>query len=415
MKRVWMGLFAGAVGCAVAQLAFGAELAKPREKVLYSFCAQSKCTDGAPPASELIDVNGILYGTTQSGGFGTCSEACGTVFSLDPKTGAEKVVYSFCSEGCRDGQTPYGGVVEVNGTLYGTTATGGDYGQGVVFSLDPNTAAQSVIYSFGPSDKRTDAANPEAVPIDVQGILYGTTTEGGSYNSGAVYALDPNTGIETVLHSFGFGSDGAAPISSLINLEGMLYGTTPTGGGSSGSGSGTVFSVDPGTGAETVLYSFCSQSNCTDGQAPFGSLVAMKGILYGTTSFGGAFDSGTVFSLDPVTGAESVLYSFCHQPHCTDGANPTAGLVDANGILYGTTASGGIGNGYCGGGCGTVFAFDPATGTETALHNFCNRASTCTDGQVPEANVIVAKRTIYGTTNYGGAFGQGTVFAIKKP
>jgi len=89
------------------------------------------------------------------------------------------------------------------------------------------------------------------------------------------------------------------PFASLIAVNGTLYGTTYAGGvtGWENYGCGTVFSVDPSTGAETVLYSFCSQQNCTDGATPVGSLISAKGKLYGTTVAGGTYDYGTVFVL----------------------------------------------------------------------------------------------------------------------
>ena len=136
------------------------------------------------------------------------------------------------------------------------------------------------------------------------GILYGTTYVGGGtgcggYGCGTVFSLDPSTGTETVLHSFGNGTDGANPSASLIDVKGTLYGTTSTGGGTGchGYGCGTVFSLDPSTGAETVLYSFCCRRNCTDGANPYASLTAVNGKFYGTTESGGAYGYGTVFVL----------------------------------------------------------------------------------------------------------------------
>lgn len=134
-------------------------------------------------------------------------------------------------------------------------------------------------------------------------------------------------------------------------MNGRLYGTTSGGGANTcyPGGCGAVFSVDPETGAETVLYSFCAQPNCADGGGPRTNLVHEKGTLYGTAG-GGANGEGVVFALDIKTGVESVLYSFCSQLDCADGASPYAGLVDVNGTLYGTTYYGGAHN------RGTVFS-----------------------------------------------------------
>src|SRR5579862_5037228 len=127
--------------------------------------------------------------------------------------------------------------------------------------------------------------------------------------------------------------------------------------------------------SETVLHTFCSQANCSDGALPSG-LIEVNGSFYGTTNQGGAgcvggAGCGTVFALSP-DGTQSVLYVFCQQANCADGAYPDEQLLDVKGILYGTTVGGGV----CrpeSRGCGTVFALDPRTGTETVLHSFCQQ------------------------------------------
>ena len=157
------------------------------------------------------------------------------------------------------------------------------------------------------------------------------------------------TGKETILHTFTEGEDGGNPYAGLIkDSAGNLYGTT-FGGGSEGAG--TVFEMDP-SGNETVLYNFCSQSLCEDGEGPFGGLVRdSAGNLYGTTFYGG-FDLyyGTVFKVDP-TGKETVLHSFTG---ASDGEFPYAGVVlDSTGNIYGTASAAGTF------GDGTVFKIVP--------------------------------------------------------
>jgi uncharacterized repeat protein (TIGR03803 family) len=376
MKRVFFTLCAGAIGCALA-LQFPLA-ANAKEKVVYSFAGPP---DGVSPVAGLIDVNGTLYGTTWLGGAHCKGGAgCGTVFALDPKTGAETVLYSFCSENktkCLDGEAPTASLIDVNGTLYGTTAIGG-------------------------------TANCSGI----QGVFVGC---------GTLFALDPNTGAETVVHSFGGsgGKDGSLPYDSLIDVNGKLYGTTEGGGANcqSSGGCGTVFALDPTTGAETVLYSFCAQKKCRDGSEPTAALVDTKGTLYGTTQGGGAYPClgygcGTVFALDLKTGAETVLHSFGSSD--TDGTGPFAGLINVKGTLYGTTDQGGsnANKQYCYYGCGTVFSLDPATGVETVLYAFCSQGKNCKDGQTPNADVIDVKGTLYGTTLNGGAYGWGLLFAL---
>jgi uncharacterized repeat protein (TIGR03803 family) len=154
----------------------------------------------------------------------------------------------------------------------------------------------------------------------------------------------------TTLHSFDL-TDGAYVVAGLVQAtNGDLYGTTGSGGTN---GSGTVFKITP-NGTLTTLYSFCSQSNCTDGAGPNQMIQATNGDFYGTASSGGANGSGTIFKITP-SGTLTTLYSFCSQSGCLDGSGPYAGLVQAtNGDLYGTTTGGGA-NPFGGLFAGTVF------------------------------------------------------------
>jgi uncharacterized repeat protein (TIGR03803 family) len=137
--------------------------------------------------------------------------------------------------------------------------------------------------------------------IAVNGVLYGTTVSGGttdctSPGCGTVFSFDPATGTETVLHSFGAGSDGKNPEGGLMALDGELYGTTLHGGdGECSDGCGTVFAINPASGAEKVLYSFPEAPG--DKVWPNAALLALNGRLYGTTVYGGDSGAGTVFSL----------------------------------------------------------------------------------------------------------------------
>lgn len=427
LRAVSIVVFA-AVVCSALARPVSAAVDEFQEKVLYSFCSQHKCADGKYP-STLIDVNGLLYGTTASGGHSGCRPyGCGTVFSLNPATGTEKVLYSFCSRRkCADGETPSGGLIESNGTLYGTTFLGGHsfYGRGygTAFALDPGTGAENVLYSFCSQYNCTDGSSPTSL-LDVQGTLYGTTETGGtgfdgSSDYGTAFALDLKTGAERVLYSFCSQRncpDGQNPDPALIEVNGLLYGVTIAGGASScgnGSGCGTAFSLSP-TGTETVIHSF---GNGDDGKGPEASLVAVNGLLYGTTYGGGitgctAFGCGTVFSIEPNTGVERVLYSFCSRKNCMDGANPFASLTVMSGTLFGTTYAGGS-SGCGGGGCGTVFSIDPSTGAESVLYRFLGGS----DGANPEFGLLDVNGRLYGETNAGGGTGCGgagcgTVFVL---
>jgi uncharacterized repeat protein (TIGR03803 family) len=355
--------------------------------------------DGAYPGAGLLDVSSTLYGTTALGGR-KCSfgghHGCGTVFAITT-SGAETVLHRFRG---RNGYYPSAGLVDVNGTLDGTTEYGGANREGTVFSTT-TSGKETVLHSF-PSGSG-DGAYPVAGLLSVNSTLYGTTASGGANNKGTVFSITAS-GTETVLHSFGGSGDGAYPYAGLIIVNGTLYGTTEEGGAncSASSGCGTVFSITP-SGTETVLYSFGSGSE--DGTYPFAGLINLKGKLYGTTNAGGANcrsasgGCGTVFSIT-TTGKETVLHSF--GTGSEDGDYPVAGLFNVNGTLYGTTLEGGA---SC---CGTVFAVT-TSGKETVLHSFPSGSG---DGENPYAGLINVNGTLYGTTDAGGANGDGTVFSL---
>jgi uncharacterized repeat protein (TIGR03803 family) len=357
---------------------------------LYSFSGRGKI--GAFPYADLIAVDGTLYGAASLGG----AYADGTVFTITT-SGKETTLHSFHGY---DGVGPLAGLVDVKGTLYGTTIGGGDSGScgsstycGTVFSITPS-GKQTVLHNFSGGG---DGAEPEADLIDVKDTLYSTTPLGGANQRGTVFAIT-TSGKERVLHDFGGQADGSVPRAGLIDLDGTLYGTTSGGGGSGGcssTGCGTVFSITT-SGNEKVLHRF---SGGTDGVAPFGVLIDVNGMLYGTTASGGTSGAGTVFSITP-SGKEAVLYSF--KGGKTDGAHPLAGLTDVNGTLYGTTRNDGVG------GYGTVFSIT-LSGKETVLHSFARYE----DGQYPNAGLLDDNGTLYGTTSYGGTYTYGTVFSLK--
>jgi uncharacterized repeat protein (TIGR03803 family) len=309
------------------------------ETVLYSFLGTS---DGAYPYSVLVrDEKGNLYGTTSVGGDLTCD--CGTVFKID-SAGNETILHSFTGPG-GDGRLPYAGLRrDKTGNLYGTTFFGGTGDDGTVFKID-STGVETVLYSFGttPGDGYAPASR---LIGDGKGNLYGTTYEGGTYNSGVAFKLDA-TYTETVLHAFNYSiGDGANPYSGLIlDAEGNLYGTTSNGGAYGGL-RGTVFQLDP-TGKETILHSFKRKTRWSTAGLP-GLVRDKAGNLYGTTNIYGGLE-GTVFKVSR-TGKETILHSF---DGGFDGAYPAAGLVeDGKGNLYGTASD-------YGGSNGTVFKLTP--------------------------------------------------------
>jgi uncharacterized repeat protein (TIGR03803 family) len=332
-------------------------------KTLYSFCSQSGCPDGAYPRAGLVQGSGgNLYGTTAEGG----ANDWGTVFKITP-SGTLTTLYSFCSQGgCGDGTEPTAGLVQgTGGDFYGTTRSTGSPGDGTVFRIT-SSGALTTLYSFCSQSGCADGRLPAAGLVQAAGgNLYGTTSDGGAKcrfgdsACGTVFRITPS-GTLTTLHSFcsQSGCKGGDPEGALVQAtDGNFYGTTAAGGANS---RGTVFKITP-SGTLTTLYDFCSQSSCTDGSDPIAGLVqATDGNFYGTTGGGGANDWGTVFKITP-SGTLTTLYSFCSQSGCTDGKEPTALLQDTNGNFYGTTFAGGAGT-PCPGRCGTVFSLSVGLG-----------------------------------------------------
>ena len=341
-------------------------------------------SNGKEPAATLIDVNGTLYGTTYAGG----ANNDGTVFELEA-SGSQTLLHSF--KGGRDGALPLAGLTDVGGTLYGTTVNGGGpSGEGVVFKLSSSGGGERVLHHFGMVG---DGANPYAQLINVHGTLYGTTAGGGTNSEGTIFTVS-RSGKTNVLYSFNPAKgDGATPVAELLNVNGALYGTTAYGGSNCGTvGCGAVFKITTG-GSESVLYSF---NGGNDGANPSAPLVDVRGTLYGTTAYGGKYGDGTVFKIS-TSGKESVLYNF---QAGSDGAVPQS-LALLNGTLYGTTSYGGSKN------FGTVFSITTA-GKESVIYTFKGAA----DGATPRAGLVASGGTLYGTTAAGGGNQDGTVFSI---
>lgn len=231
-------------------------------------------------------------------------------------------------------------------------------------------------------------------------LLYGTTPSGGSKGHGTLFQLDLAARKLVTLHSFTNGADGGAPYAGLLlDPAGMLYGTTYDGGAN---GWGTVFELDPASRKLSTLHAFTSLN---DGGRPTAPLtIDMAGTLYGTTYTFGANGKGwgTVFRLDPAARKLTTLHAFTNGG---DGGRPQAGvsLSSTQTMLYGTADQGGSES------HGTVFALAPATAKLTVLHSFTDGG----DGSLPVAGVTVGPGSaLYGTAEYGGAHGEGTVYSL---
>jgi uncharacterized repeat protein (TIGR03803 family) len=263
-----------------------------KETVLYSFCAQSNCADGwSPYSAPAPSLQGGVIGTTFAGGV----QGKGILYELSP-AGKFTRLYSFCAQtNCTDGAGPVTSPFQAaDGTIYGTTNLGGALGFGSVYSF-ASEGGLVTLYSFA-----AGAGGSSAEPTLIQGAdgnFYGVTLFLGQAGNGSIFKLTPQ-GKFTTLYSFctantGNCADGAGPIGLIQGSDGNLYGMTSVAGSFGG---GTIFEITP-KGALTTLYSFCSQAQCMDGNGPQSLMQDTNGMLYGTTAAGGAHDHGTAFSL----------------------------------------------------------------------------------------------------------------------
>jgi uncharacterized repeat protein (TIGR03803 family) len=404
-RRLALGFFLVAAVCTL-----------PAQTFTYSNLHSFNTTDGYTPANVIQASDGNLYGTSESGG----TAADGNVFR-STLAGAVTSLYSFCAanSSCPDGKFPEASVIQAtNGNLYGTTSQGGAYANGSIFELS-STGSLTTLYSFCPNAGCADGSGPNGLVQGNDGFLYGTTKSGGAYGNGAIFKIGLTLSVtsgESTIYSFcavsssGHCADGSIPEGVLVQgSDGNFYGVTSEGGANliSENGAGTVFKVTS-AGALTTLYSFCAQggSNCTDGQSPNSGLVeGANGSFYGVTNAGGSSGGGTAFAITSA-GSLTTLYNFCTVGLCTDGIGPYGPLfLASDGNYYGVAGGGSEVQG--------VFFQLTTGGTETVLYPFCS-VTNCTDGELLEYGPIQGSDgNFYGTTGAGGTSDAGVLYKIS--
>ena len=385
--------------------------------------------DGSNPvgAGVIMDAKGNLFGTTFSGG----AHGGGTVFEIaktaEGYASTPTVLYSFCLlPNCADGQGPNGSLIfDAKGNLFGTTFGGGlsvgPSGGGTVFEIVKTAHGYaSTLTTLIHFNTATGTGPSAGLIADGKGNLFGTTANSGPNDGqGTVFEIVKTAhgyaSTPTVLVTF-IGTNGGGSFAPVIaDAHGNLFGTTFFGGANN---KGVVFEIVKTAhgyaSTPTVLYSFCSLSNCADGAGPeAGLIIDTKGNLFGTTT-GDLVNAGTVFEIartaDGYASTPTTLVTFfCAPGNCGDGdrPGPRAGLIaDPRGNLFGTTFNGGAN------GDGTVFKIaktaDGYASTPTTLADFDG-----SDGANPWGDLLAdAKGTLFGTTNVGGANNRGTVFEV---
>lgn len=388
-------------------------------KVLYTFTAESATSpytnsDGSYPQADLIQSGEVLYGVTHLGG----SAGRGAVFRLNTDGTGFENLHSFNGS---DGQILESGLVLSGNTLYGTAVDGGSSASGTIFRVNTNGTGFVVLRNFPAriydptlnTYTNSDGAWPKGRMVLSGSTLYGTTSLGGLFGNGTVFAIHADGSGFTNLHNFsdsyplGLNADGAAPHAGLILSGNTLYGVASAGGSAA---EGTVFSLrTDGTGF-TNLHSFtvtpAPNDTNSDGAVPQAGLLLSNGTLYGTTTSGGGTGEGTVFSLHANGTGFATLHSFAATN--TDGFEAQGDLLISGNTLFGTTEFGGSSL------YGTVFSLNTEGADFVILQGFpATTNSTNHDGAFPLAGLVLSGNTLRGVASQGGGTGHGTVFALS--
>ena len=372
---------------------------------LVEFTQTNVVPKGKSPRSGLISgFDGNFYGCTVAGG----ASDYGTIFKLSP-AGVFSTVIEFSGDtGTATGSEPGGDLLlHSDGNIYGTTKQGGPGSNGTVFKLSPSGQLSTMVvgHPIGPAG---------GVLHGPDGTLYFAMSSGGSsafgYGNdgvGAIMKLIPGNAPTTLVSFTGFDgtAPGAYPAGQLaLESDGSLFGTTKFGGRL---GDGTVFKITP-SGALTSLVQFNAFSGPFFGQRPLSGLFkSPDGNFYGTTSSGGINGRGTIFKLTPAGGFSNIVH-FTNNTGNAKGADCEAQVIEtSDGLLYGTTSGGGAS------GFGTVFKVTKA-GALTTLVEFGVGTN---NGRSPVAAVTQGiDGSFYGTTQAGGIWGSGygTLFKVTS-
>jgi uncharacterized repeat protein (TIGR03803 family) len=376
-------------------------------------------TNGSGLYCRLVLSGNMLYGTTSV--FGSPgSTGSGTVFAMKTDGTGITNLHSFSAVNPNgltgtnaDGAFPHAGLVLSGNTLYGTTAYGGAFSNGVVFAVNTDGSNFTNLYNFtalSSSSPHTnnDGAHPYGELVLSGTTLYGTATNGGSSGEGAVFAINTDGGGFTNLHNFTGGSNGTYPLAGLIVSGDRLYGTTYKGGVASGfgGGAGIVFTLATNGNGFTNLHRFEGDylGNPASSGTP-GEVVLSGGTLYGTTVFDSetaGYFAGSVFAVDTNGSGFNYVYNFSRLDFVpganSDGANPHAGLVSSGAMFFGSTTNGGSRGG------GTIFKVNTDGTGFTTLYNFPYSGGTANS----LSQLIFSSNTLYGVTSAGA----GSVFSL---
>lgn len=437
----------GLPGLLACLLGIVAAHAQVRYEPLRSFGLDDQSAN-SPAGGVILAADGKLYGVTSRGG----SNNFGTVYGLSPDGSGFRTLKHFAGS---EGATPAGQLLDGgDGGLYGITAQGGAFAQGTIFRLEPASGYFVVLHSFA-ADQSEGSFPLGGLTALPDRSLVGVASRGGAQGAGTLFRLSRDGEDFAVLHHFGSGAeDGKTPKSRLLLAsDGFLYGTTEAGGNTNG----TIFRISPAGTGYAVLHRF---QIATQGSGPdFGLVEGPEGWLYGVTATGGPGSLGTVYRFRPADQRFEVLHAFQTTTR-GQGYRPTALTLNATRTrLWGTTLSGGAGDGgvffqlqldgggyqvlgelvggslgrffwgelaltpdgrlvsatLSGGGpeqAGALMSWNSSNGQVEVLYRFQPGGQ---DARTPSADLIEGRDGyLYGTTSQGGRLGRGTVFRLQK-
>lgn len=385
-------------------------------KAVVDFGDQPWTARGGNPASGLIDDGtGTLWGTTQRGAGGN-----GTLFKVNPTTGVLTTVVEFTGlSGMAKGRMAFGALASDGaGTLWGTTRQGGASDFGTVFKFNMVSGEFTTVVEFTGTGGAAPGMGPSGDLInDGAGSFWGTAGGDGGSIYGSVFKVNATSGIVTPVVTFtgaGGAAKGGSPVAGLVaDGSGFFWGVTA--GGYHTTLPGTVFKIAAATGAFTSIAEFTGVAGATKGASPSSTLVSDgAGGLVGPAILGGAENVGTIFRVDPSTGAVTTRAEFTRFTGNPKGGRPQGGLVrDSLGRLWGTTA------GYFEKGRNEfLLRVDPTDRTTTAMAEFTDTVGQVRGRRPARDLVSDAAGNLWGTTLYGGglqppgAFEGGTVFKV---
>ena len=344
---------------------------------------------GSYPYGDLLNVGGNLYGMTEEGGINDL----GVLFSYNIIGNTYTGLESFNIFGSPKGEYPYGHVIDVAGVLYGMTENGGAHGEGVFFSYNIGTSTYTDLYDFSGG---TGGANPYGSLVAIGNVLYGLTEQGGTNGVGNIFSYNIGTSTYTNLYSF-TSATGELPYGSLTVDGSILYGMTFSGGTN---GDGVIFSFNPTGNVYNDLVNLDGTAVPKGSNPQYGSLTLYNSILYGMTYGGGTNGDGVIFSYNPGISTYTDLYDFSGG---TGGKFPYGSLLLSGNTFFGMTEGGGASNE------GNIFSFDISTSTYTNLYGFTGGAN----GAYPHGSLILSGNVLYGMTEEGGLNNVGNIFSFS--